>query len=449
MSRGKRHILTGIISLFLLLMLVPATVFAVGFIDTDRTVHLTIDYQDGDMAISSAHFDLYRVADVDRYAHMTLTEEFAGYPIDFDDADQDSWQEMALTLKGYAKRDHLAPLVSGETDENGVLTFAEDGKKTLKPGLYLVVGSRRSMGDGVYSATPFMLFLPNVDEVLNEWNYTVSVSPKHEKEFNPSDNPDDRVITRKVIKVWDDEGYETIRPEEVTVQLLCDGEIFDTVTLTQDNNWRYAWDNLSPDHEWLVVEKEIGNYTVTVSRTNSVFFISNKYVVPITSVDPPIQKKITGDRPDRMAEFTFVMTAQNENAPMPAGSSNGVKTVTMQGAGSTEFGEIIFTEPGVYRYTIGEKDTGTAGYTYDTEVYTLAYEVTQENGELSIQRTMTDHNGAQVRVIEFHNVYHTPGDKLPQTGLLWWPVPVLAVAGLALLVIGYLYHRGNQDEEDG
>lgn len=449
MSKGKTHILTGMISLLLILMLLlPATAFAAGAIDTDRAVSLRIDYQDGDTAISGARFDLYRVADVDRYARMTLTQEFEGYPIDFDDADQDSWQEMALTLKGYAKRDKLIPFVSGETDKDGILTFAESGDQPLMPGLYLVVGSRRSIGDDVYSAMPFMLFLPGMDESANEWDYAVSVSPKHEKEFNPSDDPDDRVITRKVIKVWDDEGYETIRPENVTVQLLCDGEIYDTVVLSQDNNWRYAWDHLSPDHEWLVVEKEIRNYAVTVSQTNSVFFVSNKYVVPITSVDPPIQKKITGDRPAEAAEFTFIMTAKNENTPMPEGSHDGVKTVTLKGAGSTEFGEIVFTEPGTYSYTIGEKDMGTAGYTYDTEVYTVTYEVTQENGELSIHRTMTDHTGAEIRVIEFNNVYRTPGEKLPQTGLLWWPVPVLAVAGLTLLLLGCVYRKENHDEEN-
>ena len=33
--------------------------------------------------------------------------------------------------------------------------------------------------------------------------------------------------------------------------------------------------------------------------------------------------------------------------------------------------------------------------------------------------------------------------KLPQTGLLWWPVPVLAAAGLLLLILGTLLKRKN------
>ena len=32
------------------------------------------------------------------------------------------------------------------------------------------------------------------------------------------------------------------------------------------------------------------------------------------------------------------------------------------------------------------------------------------------------------------------GGKLPQTGMLWWPVPLLAVAGVALFLAGWIRH---------
>ena len=31
-----------------------------------------------------------------------------------------------------------------------------------------------------------------------------------------------------------------------------------------------------------------------------------------------------------------------------------------------------------------------------------------------------------------------PGPKLPQTGQLWWPVPLLALAGRALCLVGWM-----------
>ena len=42
-----------------------------------------------------------------------------------------------------------------------------------------------------------------------------------------------------------------------------------------------------------------------------------------------------------------------------------------------------------------------------------------------------------------------PPPKLPQTGMLWWPVPVLACGGLLLIVIGCFMRRrrGEQDEK--
>lgn len=39
-----------------------------------------------------------------------------------------------------------------------------------------------------------------------------------------------------------------------------------------------------------------------------------------------------------------------------------------------------------------------------------------------------------------------PEGNLPQTGQLWWPIPLLVVGGLAFLVIGVLRHRGDKDE---
>ena len=34
-----------------------------------------------------------------------------------------------------------------------------------------------------------------------------------------------------------------------------------------------------------------------------------------------------------------------------------------------------------------------------------------------------------------------PSGKLPQTGLLWWPVPLLAGAGMVLFILGWLRRR--------
>ena len=37
---------------------------------------------------------------------------------------------------------------------------------------------------------------------------------------------------------------------------------------------------------------------------------------------------------------------------------------------------------------------------------------------------------------------------LPQTGMLWWPVPILACAGLALLITGLILRRKQGDPHE-
>lgn len=43
------------------------------------------------------------------------------------------------------------------------------------------------------------------------------------------------------------------------------------------------------------------------------------------------------------------------------------------------------------------------------------------------------------------NIYDE--DKLPQTGQLWWPITILAVAGIAFVVLGIVELKGKKDEE--
>ena len=56
------------------------------------------------------------------------------------------------------------------------------------------------------------------------------------------------------------------------------------------------------------------------------------------------------------------------------------------------------------------------------------------------------------KLITIVNRKHTPvtpskpGGKLPQTGLLWWPVPLLAGGGMALFLIGWLRRRRDEEE---
>lgn len=440
MSKRLKRMSALLMIMLLVAALLPTTAFAAGRIITGQRCELTIIYKDGTEAIPNARFSIYQVADVDEYAGMTPTSDFEAYRstvsglADLDNLTQEQWMTLASTLRGYVLKDKLSPTAEGKTDSGGFLRFSD-----LKVGLYLVVGSRVTTPDNyTYSAVPFMVFLPGEDSENNDWDYEVTAAPKYTKEYNP---PDDKYITRKVLKYWDDAGYEAIRPTEIIVQLLRDGKVYDTQTLNKENNWRYSWDNLDSDYEWEVIEKEVEGYSASITRSGITFIITNKYVVPTIGTNLSVQKRITGDKPNTDSTFTFIFSAKDVSSPMPEGSSGTAKEITITGAGSKEIGEITFEKPGTYVYTVSEKNAGVEGYTYDTIVYTVTYEVAEQDGELSITRTIKDNKGNAASAIEFTNPYKTPGKKLPQTGILWWPVPLLVCVGLAFVMIGVIRRR--------
>lgn len=76
--------------------------------------------------------------------------------------------------------------------------------------------------------------------------------------------------------------------------------------------------------------------------------------------------------------FSFTLTATSgADTPMP---QDGAATVTNNAAGTYQFGEIIYTQPGTYTYQISEVDQGAKGYTYDHTTYTVqvTYETPQD-----------------------------------------------------------------------
>lgn len=81
-----------------------------------------------------------------------------------------------------------------------------------------------------------------------------------------------------VSKVWNDRGYEANRPTGVTVGLLKDGAVSQTVTLDGSNSWSYVWTGLSAGSTWSVAELNIPKgYQSTVAHTGNAYTITNSY----------------------------------------------------------------------------------------------------------------------------------------------------------------------------
>jgi pilin isopeptide linkage protein len=160
---------------------------------------------------------------------------------------------------------------------------------------------------------------------------------------------------------------------------------------------------------------------------------------PKLMVDPPVIKTVSGS-PSTAAAFSFRLVPANPDNPMPAGSSNNSKTVTVTGSGSAEFGTWSYTKEGVYTYIVHEVDTGLTGYTYDTAVYVITDAVAAADGQLVLTRVVTNNAGKRVSSMAFINKYTAQGGKPgdgPKTGDD--AQSGLYTALLCLSVMGVLY----------
>ncbi len=151
----------------------------------------------------------------------------------------------------------------------------------------------------------------------------------------------------------------------------------------------------------------------------------------MTDVPDDVMNDDTSHMPDggTDSEQNTVPDAPSEElpvtVPMPEGSVNGEKTVTIHGTGSAEFGGIIFEQPGVYTYTVTEDTsasvTGGSMYWDDSE-YTVTVTVSDldKDGTLeavaTYQKDGTSHSYHDHAML-FTNTFTPDPEPEPQPGL--------------------------------
>lgn len=351
--------------------------------DRETPCSLTLD-----MGAPGVTVRVYRAAEVTEDVRFVLTGDFAGYNVDLDGLTSTGWASLAQTLRGYVFLDAIQPLRTGVSDETGRLTFSD-----LPVGLYLVDGERvaSTEDDGYRQPAPFMICLPNWEQstdpetgtVSGGWQYNVAARPKYT-------TLDGETVMRRVLKVWND-GGSISRPAQISVTLLKDGEPYETVDLNAENNWRYAWDELDGSSDWQIVESSgSGGYTVSVSLQGVTFVVTNSYSPP-PPVNPP------GGPPDGTSDNP----PDTPNAPPP-----------------------VPPPP-------------------DEELEDPEVPLASREPDPDMEEPMEPEDPDEI-VLEDPEV---PLASLPQTGQLWWPVPMLAMGGMISLLLGLIRNRRSQDDE--
>lgn len=173
-------------------------------------------------------------------------------------------------------------------------------------------------------------------------------------------------------------------PEKITVKLKNGDLVVEKKIIQADakNNWNYSfiaqkYDKSGKEIKYTIEEETVENFRPIYDNYN----ITNVYVEPIKVNVPSVEKIVQGENTSN-TKFEFTLKTE-ENAPMPDGAEKNKKMISLNGAGTTDFGTITFTNPGVYTYTITEVNSGIKGWTYDDTIYNVIITITEKNYKLS------------------------------------------------------------------
>lgn len=271
-----------ILPLLLVLLLLPLSASAAGFVDLDHTTSLTITAEYEGVAMEGMQFNIYRVSDMDKTGELTVREAFSAFASDLDIRGQndEAWQAMAEKLARWLSLEpQIMPTAQAVVTEKGLAQLRD-----LPMGLYLVTAQGVEKDGYVYTVAPFFLVFPERDE-NDQWNYDISAKAK------PAKN--EKTMDYQVIKLWKDTCRPEKRPQAITVQLYCDGVAFgDPVTLPENGRWSHTWEDLEVNHTWTVKESAVSGYKAEVSAEGTTFVITNTHTHPGTSNTPGKPSKL-------------------------------------------------------------------------------------------------------------------------------------------------------------
>lgn len=302
--------------LIALVMCFVTNASALDSIDLTKEIELNIFFEE-DTPLVGAEFSLYKVCDVSEDAEYTLTSDFEDCSVDFN-AHFDNWEALAVTYAGYVAYNNIQPVDTNTTNSNAVAHFPNEQDR-LEAGLYLVSPEVHVQDNETYTSDPFLLALPSEDTENDQWLYSVNVKPKITKGDQPV----------KVVKIWEDDQYNGNRPADITIHLMRDNELYDSIKLNEGNDWSYNWKSLDSSYYWTITEECSEDYTYIIEKEKGSFVVTNTYIGEI-----PEPTTVPEEEPD-----------------------------------------------------------------------------------------------------------------LPQTGVLWWPIPMLIAGGLILIIIGFILRRGSKDEK--
>lgn len=411
---SKKNICSLLLALFMLLMLVAVTIFP--SYAADKNCTLTLICSNNSKPVANIEWSIYKIGSRNSSRGFSLGGDFKEYPISLDDMSASAVQKDAYTLENYAKLDDVSVSAKGKSDQQGRVVF-----KNLEAGIYLICGDEYSTSTYKYTPSPSI-----VEVCVNaETNNNTIVYPK----FSVKEIPINKKVFYSVRKIWaNDEDDLSARPKEILVELYADESLNRTVTLNDSNGWYYEWES-EDTISWRVKENTVDkNYTVNVGKNDTEFLIVNTY-------------KTTTETTSNTTVTETVTKSSTKTKTITTGPTETVTTVTTTLPPREELRKRIKEYE-----DFPEDDYTPSSWKKFRDVLerakrTLSY---IDSTDESIKKALEELENAKNNLVLAYEPW------LPQTGQLWWPVPVLAGAGLVLIAVGIriIAKKGNKDEKE-
>lgn len=344
-------------------------------------------------------------------------------------------EDNTTTASGWTYDDNTRQIVVTVTDNNeGALVASVDGNDPLFTNAYVPNGVTVGDDEADLQVTKDVTGAAAV----SEFDFTLQLTS--DNAGNVQGLGENNSITKSTTGLTGKEDSETVDFGDLTFTAVGDYTFTVTETTQAPENTSWTYDN-SPKTITIHVTDDgnDGQLDAAFDETNG----NNPTIVNSYKAtgdlpgdaegvkDLTVSKEIDGRAWQEGDSFTFKLE-QSENNPggvtLPENASGLViaydeNAEDQNAAYSDSFGNITFTLPGTYTFTVSEVqpavDTDTEGVTYDTTVYTVNVEVTDAGeGVLNAEITsIDDQDGNSSEALNFTNTYEPGGSTdLPDEG---------------------------------
>lgn len=344
-------------------------------------------------------------------------------------------EDNTTTASGWTYDDNTHQIVVTVTDNNeGALVASVDGNDPLFTNAYVPNGVTVGDDEADLQVTKEVTGAAAV----SEFDFTLQLTS--DNAGNVQGLGENNSITKSTTGLIGKEDSETVDFGDLTFTAVGDYTFTVTETTQAPENTSWTYDN-SPKTITIHVTDDgnDGQLDAAFDETNG----NNPTIVNSYKAtgdlpgdaegvkDLTVSKEIDGRAWQEGDSFTFKLE-QSENNPggvtLPENASGLViaydeNAEDQNAAYSDSFGNITFTLPGTYTFTVSEvqpaADTDTEGVTYDTTVYTVNVEVTDAGeGVLNAEITsIDDQDGNSSEALNFTNTYEPGGSTdLPDEG---------------------------------